>query len=98
MKIPVFHDDQHGTAIIVGAAVLNALKLVGKQDRRGQAGHQRRRRRRIACLNLMVKLGVPRENIWVDRPRAWSTKGRDRVDGPRKQRYASPPRRARWPR
>ena len=46
MNIPVFHDDQHGTAIIVGAAVLNALEMRRQEDRRGEARHQRRRRRR----------------------------------------------------
>jgi len=65
MKIPVFHDDQHGTAIVVGAAATNALIVAGKrfQDIRivstggGAAG--------IACLEMLVKLGVRRENIWL---------------------------------
>src|SRR5690606_26964612 len=63
MNIPVFHDDQHGTAIIVGAAVVNALEIVGKrfEDVRvattgaGAAG--------IACLDMLVALGVRKENI-----------------------------------
>jgi malate dehydrogenase (oxaloacetate-decarboxylating)(NADP+) len=65
MKIPVFHDDQHGTAIVVGAAATNALLVAGKrfEDVKivstggGAAG--------IACLNMLVKLGVRRENIWL---------------------------------
>ncbi len=65
MKIPVFHDDQHGTAIVVGAAATNALLVAGKkfEDIKivstggGAAG--------IACLNMLVKLGVRRENIWL---------------------------------
>jgi len=65
VKIPVFHDDQHGTSIIVGAAVVNALAVVGKDIAKikvvstgaGAAG--------IACLDMLVQLGVRRENIWV---------------------------------
>jgi len=65
MKIPVFHDDQHGTAIIVGAAVLNAMELSGKRiedikivaSGAGAAG--------LACLNLLVRMGARRENVWV---------------------------------
>jgi malate dehydrogenase (oxaloacetate-decarboxylating)(NADP+) len=65
MGIPVFHDDQHGTAIVVGAAATNALHVAGKrfEDIKlvstggGAAG--------IACLNLLLKLGVKRENVWL---------------------------------
>ena len=65
MKIPVFHDDQHGTAIVVGAAVTNALHVAGKRFDQikvvstggGAAG--------IACLNMLLKLGVRRENVWL---------------------------------
>ena len=65
MKIPVFHDDQHGTAIVVGAAATNALMVAGKrfEDIKivstggGAAG--------IACLNMLVKLGVQRQNVWL---------------------------------
>ncbi|MBM1690159.1 NADP-dependent malic enzyme [Sulfitobacter geojensis] len=65
MNIPVFHDDQHGTAIVVGAAVTNALHVAGKkfEDIKivstggGAAG--------IACLNMLLKLGVRRENVWL---------------------------------
>ena len=65
MKIPVFHDDQHGTAIVVGAAATNALHVAGKSFDQikvvstggGAAG--------IACLNMLLKLGVRRENVWL---------------------------------
>ncbi|MEP6065968.1 MAG: NADP-dependent malic enzyme [Paracoccaceae bacterium] len=65
MNIPVFHDDQHGTAIVVGAAATNALHVVGKSfadikvvsTGGGAAG--------IACLNMLLKLGVKRENVWL---------------------------------
>jgi len=65
MNIPVFHDDQHGTAIVVGAAATNALRIAGKRfsDLKvvstggGAAG--------IACLNMLLKLGVRRENVWL---------------------------------
>ncbi|MDE3238389.1 MAG: NADP-dependent malic enzyme [Paracoccaceae bacterium] len=65
MKIPVFHDDQHGTAIVVGAAATNALKVARKKFDEikvvstggGAAG--------IACLNMLLKLGVKRENVWL---------------------------------
>lgn len=65
MNIPVFHDDQHGTAIVVGAAARNALHVVGKSFEEikivstggGAAG--------IACLNMLLKLGVKRENVWL---------------------------------
>ncbi len=65
MKIPVFHDDQHGTAIVVGAAATNALHVAGKafgdikvvSTGGGAAG--------IACLNMLLKLGVRRENVWL---------------------------------
>ncbi|MFC3814485.1 NADP-dependent malic enzyme [Lysobacter sp. GCM10012299] len=87
MKIPVFHDDQHGTAIIVGAAVINALEVVGKDigsiriatTGAGAAG--------IACLDMLVALGVKKENITAfDREGVIYT-GRDHMD-PDKARYA----------
>ncbi|MFZ5521807.1 MAG: NADP-dependent malic enzyme [Pseudomonadota bacterium] len=65
MKIPVFHDDQHGTAIVVGAAVLNALKVVGKDIREIKLVTSGAGAAALACLNLLIKLGLPRENVWV---------------------------------
>jgi malate dehydrogenase (oxaloacetate-decarboxylating)(NADP+) len=65
MKIPVFHDDQHGTAIVVGAAILNGLKIVGKDPKKIKLVTSGAGAAALACLGLMVKLGIPRENIWV---------------------------------
>jgi malate dehydrogenase (oxaloacetate-decarboxylating)(NADP+) len=65
MKIPVFHDDQHGTAIIVGAAVLNGLSVVGKDVKKVKLVTSGAGAAALACLQLLVELGLPRENIWV---------------------------------
>lgn len=65
MKIPVFHDDQHGTAIVVGAAILNGLKVVGKDLKKVKLVTSGAGAAALACLGLLVKLGVPREHIWV---------------------------------
>ena len=65
MKIPVFHDDQHGTAIVVGAAIFNGLKVAGKNPRTVKLVTSGAGAAALACLGLLVKLGIPRENIWV---------------------------------
>jgi malate dehydrogenase (oxaloacetate-decarboxylating)(NADP+) len=65
MKIPVFHDDQHGTAIVVGAAILNGLKVAGKDPKKIKLVTSGAGAAALACLGLLVKLGIPRENIWV---------------------------------
>ena len=65
MKIPVFHDDQHGTAITVGAAILNGLKVAGKDPKKIKLVTSGAGAAALACLGLLVKLGIPRENIWV---------------------------------
>jgi malate dehydrogenase (oxaloacetate-decarboxylating)(NADP+) len=65
MKIPVFHDDQHGTAIVVGAALLNGLKVVGKDIKNIKLVTSGAGAAALACIQLLVKLGLPRENIWV---------------------------------
>ena len=65
MNIPVFHDDQHGTAIIVAAAVLNALELAGKNLSDVKIVTSGAGAAALACLNLLVSLGAKRENIWV---------------------------------
>ena len=65
MKIPVFHDDQHGTAICVGAAILNGLKVVGKDPKKIKLVTSGAGAAALACLGLLVKLGIPRENIYV---------------------------------
>ena len=63
MKIPVFHDDQHGTAIVVGAAIMNGLKVVGKDPKKVKLVTSGAGAAALACLGLLVKLGIPRENI-----------------------------------
>jgi len=65
MKIPVFHDDQHGTAITVGAAILNALKVVGKAPGQVKLVTSGAGAAALACLNLLLKLGISRENVYV---------------------------------
>ncbi len=65
MKIPVFHDDQHGTAIVVGAAILNGLKVTGKDIKKIKLVTSGAGAAALACLGLLVKIGVPRENIFV---------------------------------
>jgi malate dehydrogenase (oxaloacetate-decarboxylating)(NADP+) len=65
MKIPVFHDDQHGTAITVGAAILNALKVSGKDAKKVKLVTSGAGAAALACLGLLVKLGIPRTNIFV---------------------------------
>jgi malate dehydrogenase (oxaloacetate-decarboxylating)(NADP+) len=65
MKIPVFHDDQHGTAIVVGAAILNGLKVAGKDPKKIKLVTSGAGAAALACLGLLVKLGIPREAIWV---------------------------------
>ncbi len=65
LKIPVFHDDQHGTAIVVGAAMLNALKVVGKPIGEVKLVASGAGAAALACLGLLVKLGFKRQNIWV---------------------------------
>ena len=90
MNIPVFHDDQHGTAIVVGAAVKNALHVAGKkfEDIKivstggGAAG--------IACLNMLLKLGVKRENVWLCDIHGLVYEGREIDMNPIKAEYAQP--------
>ncbi|WP_176086858.1 NADP-dependent malic enzyme [Martelella sp. HB161492] len=65
MQIPVFHDDQHGTAIIVAAAILNGLELAGKKIEEVKIVASGAGAAALACLNLLVSLGAKRENIWV---------------------------------
>ena len=65
MKIPVFHDDQHGTAIVVGAAILNGLKVVDKDIAQVKLVASGAGAAALACLGMLVKLGMPRKNIWV---------------------------------
>src|SRR6186713_1620951 len=88
MKIPVFHDDQHGTAIIVGAAVLNALSLVGKDIARVKLVVSGAGAAALSCLGVLEKLGLPRENMWVTDIAGVVWKGRNELMDPWKERYA----------
>jgi malate dehydrogenase (oxaloacetate-decarboxylating)(NADP+) len=65
MKIPVFHDDQHGTAIVVGAAIINGLRVAGKRIEDVKLVTSGAGAAALACLNLLLKLGLPRKNIFV---------------------------------
>jgi len=88
MKIPVFHDDQHGTAIISSAAILNGLKIVGKEIGQIKLVCSGAGAAAIACLDLLVNLGVARQNIFVVDSRGVIWEGRDENMEPNKARYA----------
>ncbi|WP_233237804.1 NADP-dependent malic enzyme [Bordetella sp. LUAb4] len=88
MKIPVFHDDQHGTAIISSAAILNGLKVVGKRIEDVKLVCSGAGAAAIACLDLLVHLGVRLENIYVTDSRGVIWVGREANMEPNKLRYA----------
>jgi len=88
MKIPVFHDDQHGTAIVVGAAVLNGLRLVGKKVEEVKLVASGAGAAALACLDLLVSLGVRVENVWVTDIEGVVYEGRTVLMDPLKARYA----------
>jgi malate dehydrogenase (oxaloacetate-decarboxylating)(NADP+) len=88
MKIPVFHDDQHGTAIIVGAAVLNGLEVVGKKVEEAKLVCSGAGAAALACLDMLVRLGVRVENITVSDIHGVVYKGRPQEMDPLKERYA----------
>ncbi len=88
MKIPVFHDDQHGTAIIVGAAILNGMKVVGKQMQDCKLVVSGAGAAALACLDLIVDLGFPIKNITVTDLAGVVYKGRTELMDPDKERFA----------
>jgi malate dehydrogenase (oxaloacetate-decarboxylating)(NADP+) len=88
MNIPVFHDDQHGTAIISCAALINALKVVGKQIGSVKLAASGAGAAAIACLDMMVSLGVQRENIFVVDSKGVIWQGREANMEANKARYA----------
>jgi malate dehydrogenase (oxaloacetate-decarboxylating)(NADP+) len=90
MKIPVFHDDQHGTAIIVGAALLNGLKVVGKDIAAVKLVCSGAGAAALACLDLLVRLGVSRSNIFVADIEGVVYRGRSVLMDEEKARYAQP--------
>ena len=87
MKIPVFHDDQHGTAIIVGSAILNGLKVVGKEMKDCKLVVSGAGAAALACLDLIVDLGFPIENIFVTDLAGVVYKGRTELMDPDKARF-----------
>jgi malate dehydrogenase (oxaloacetate-decarboxylating)(NADP+) len=88
MKIPVFHDDQHGTAIVVGAALLNGLKVVGKKIDEIKLVTSGAGAAALACLSLLLKLGVPKKNIWVTDLAGVVWQGRTELMDPDKAEFA----------
>ena len=88
MKSPVFHDDQHGTAITVSAAFINGLKVVGKDIKSVKVVTSGAGAAALACLDLMVDLGLPLENIWVTDLEGVVFEGRTVLMDPDKERFA----------
>lgn len=88
MKIPVFHDDQHGTAIIVGAAIFNGLKVVGKDIDKVKLVASGAGAAALACLDMLVALGMKMSNIWVTDIAGVVYAGRKEEMDPNKARYA----------
>jgi malate dehydrogenase (oxaloacetate-decarboxylating)(NADP+) len=88
MKIPVFHDDQHGTAIIVGAAVVNGLRVVGKEIGKVKLVVSGAGAAALACLDMLVALGMKMENIWVSDIKGVVYQGRKEEMDDNKARYA----------
>ena len=90
MKIPVFHDDQHGTAIVVGAGILNGLDVVGKDIKNVKLVASGAGAAALACLDLLVDLGLPLENIWVTDLAGVVYQGRVELMDEDKARFAQP--------
>ncbi len=90
LHIPVFHDDQHGTAIVVGAALLNGLKVVGKRIEEVKLVTSGAGAAALACLQLLVKLGLPKKNIWVTDLAGVVYEGRTELMDPDKAEFAQP--------
>jgi malate dehydrogenase (oxaloacetate-decarboxylating)(NADP+) len=88
MKIPVFHDDQHGTAIVVAAAITNGLKVVGKDISKVKLVASGAGAAALACLDLLVDIGLPLENILVTDLAGVVYKGRVELMDPDKERFA----------
>ena len=90
MKIPVFHDDQHGTAIITAAAIINGLKVVEKRMEDVKLVCSGAGAAAIACLDLLVRLGLRKEHVLILDSRGVVYPGRDKPMDPEKARYAQP--------
>ena len=85
MKIPVFHDDQHGTAIVVGAAAVNAIELSNRKIENTKIVAVGAGASGIACLEMLVKLGAKRENIWLSDSKGLITKNRSEINKEKKR-------------
>ena len=90
MKIPVFHDDQHGTAITVGAAVLNGLQVCGKRIAQVKLVVSGAGAAALACVDLLLDLGLKRENIWLTDLAGVVYAGRQELMDAEKARFAQP--------
>ncbi len=90
MKIPVFHDDQHGTAIIVGAAVSNGLAVVGKDIREVKLAVSGAGAAALACVELLLDLGLRRANVWLTDLAGVVWQGRTELMDDHKAQYAQP--------
>ena len=88
MKIPVFHDDQHGTAIIVSAACLNGLQIVGKDVRKIKMVVSGAGAAALACMDLLLDFGLTRENVWLTDLAGVVYEGRTELMDPQKSRFA----------
>src|SRR5689334_21919683 len=90
MQIPVFHDDQHGTAIIVAAAALNGLAVVGKRLNEVKLAVSGAGAAALACVELLVDIGLPKKNIWLTDLAGVVYEGRAELMDPDKARFAQP--------
>jgi len=90
MKIPVFHDDQHGTAIVVSAGLINGMKVVGKDLKKVKLVTSGAGAAALACLGLLLKMGLPKENIWVTDLAGVVYEGRTELMDDDKRQFAQP--------
>lgn len=88
MNIPVFHDDQHGTAIVAGAAVFNGLRVVGKEIAKIKLVVSGAGAAALSCIDILVNMGVPKENVWVTDIAGVVYQGRTEQMDEYKARYA----------
>jgi malate dehydrogenase (oxaloacetate-decarboxylating)(NADP+) len=90
MRIPVFHDDQHGTAITVGAAVLNGLKVIDKEIGEVKLVVSGAGAAALACVDLLIDLGLPKSHVWLSDLAGVVYEGRAELMDPEKSRFAQP--------
>ena len=90
LKIPVFHDDQHGTAIIVGAAIINGMQVVGKDIAKVKLVVSGAGAAALACVDLLLDLGLTRGNVWLTDLAGVVYEGRTELMDPEKSRFSQP--------